>query len=262
MTSLHPDRFNPATTTKKRGVIWHVNVGPDNSAGSLLHLLGLPGDRPNGTGGVYGSGYHCVTLNDPKATYVEVADATMAPFAAPPVNDSFLHLCIPGQAEQTRAQWLDPASFSGIRAGAKYSVVQSRLHGFPLAKLSPAQLAAGQGGLAGHVDVRDAWGKTNHWDPGPGFPWDVVLAEIRKITHPVVALGILSRGSKGPQVLQLQRDLITFGFRTAAPSSVYGKATERHVLRFQRQMKVKENGYGPRTARKMRELKSFFALIG
>ena len=40
----------------------------------------------------------------------------------------------------------------------------------PAKKLSAGQLKAGQNGLCGHADVRDAWGETTHWDPGPTSP--------------------------------------------------------------------------------------------
>ena len=45
--------------------------------------------------------------------------------------------------------------------------------GIPRVKLSAAEAQGGAAGVCGHVDLGQAGG--GHWDPGPGFPWDVVL---------------------------------------------------------------------------------------
>jgi hypothetical protein len=44
----------------------------------------------------------------------------------------------------------------------------------PATKLTAAQAQGGARGVCGHVDLGAAGG--GHWDPGPSFPWDRVLA--------------------------------------------------------------------------------------
>ncbi|MFE4714808.1 hypothetical protein ACFRAM_28610, partial [Paenibacillus sp. NPDC056722] len=91
-----------------------------------------------------------------------------------------LHLCFLGYSEQTRAEWLDaPAQFD---AAARVLRDWSDRYGIPLVKLSGAQMRAGQSGVGGHADTVDAWHATDHTDPGPAFPWDVLLAKANHTT--------------------------------------------------------------------------------
>jgi len=56
--------------------------------------------------------------------------------------------------------------------------------GWPVVKLSPADLVAGKQGVCGHVDISNAWHATDHTDPGVGFPWDWFLTSVAKLMHP------------------------------------------------------------------------------
>jgi hypothetical protein len=47
--------------------------------------------------------------------------------------------------------------------------------GIPWVRLTAAQAQDGRSkGICGHVDLGTAGG--NHWDPGPSFPWDIIMA--------------------------------------------------------------------------------------
>jgi len=82
-----------------------------------------------------------------------------------------------GWAKWTRADWL---AHPGMLAGAA-AWVRSRCtaRGIPMVKLSPAEVKAGRAGVCGHVDYTQATGDGTHWDPGPNFPWDIVIAAAR-----------------------------------------------------------------------------------
>jgi hypothetical protein len=160
---VHPDRWNPTTTIRKRGVVIHDSESSDSSAQALCDLMARPGDRPNGSGGFYGASYHVITTNDPK--------------------DVMWHICMPGRVTQGRDGWLDAASRDGIRAVANFIVQQSQIDGFPLERCSVSDLLAGDGGYCGHVDVSNAWHDSDHTDPGPTFPWDVLAADIAALTQ-------------------------------------------------------------------------------
>jgi hypothetical protein len=41
-------------------------------------------------------------------------------------------------------------------------------------------LLAGRRGITGHSEVSAAYGRTDHWDPGPGFPVDGFLDRVRR----------------------------------------------------------------------------------
>lgn len=84
-------------------------------------------------------------------------------------NDILLHVCVVGNASQSRAEWL--AQDKMLRAVGSVVGHWCRLYGWPIKKVDAAHLP----GVLGHVDTR-VWGGTDHTDPGPNFPYDVVLA--------------------------------------------------------------------------------------
>lgn len=90
--------------------------------------------------------------------------------------------------QQTRAQWLDPASRAIIRRTAAQIVRDHNRLGIPFRRLTPAQVRAcwydgAPGGICGHGDVTLAFpeDRGNHTDPGDAFPWDVLFQDISEI---------------------------------------------------------------------------------
>lgn len=83
---------------------------------------------------------------------------------------------------QTRAQWLDAASYPTLQRAA-FQVARDHLkYGIPVRRLSPAEVRAcwydgAPGGICGHVDVTNAYPEDGgtHQDPGADFPWDVFM---------------------------------------------------------------------------------------
>ena len=88
-------------------------------------------------------------------------------------NDVLLHLCFTGQAGWTRAQWLSHGAM--LDRGADVVAYWLRKYGWPNRKVT----VSGLPGIVGHADTR-AWGGTDHWDPGPNFPWDDFTARIQR----------------------------------------------------------------------------------
>jgi hypothetical protein len=56
-------------------------------------------------------------------------------------------------------------------------------YALPIVKLTPAEAQSGRLGVCAHSDL-GAWGG-NHSDPGPGFPWDIVIDLAIEDTQPV-----------------------------------------------------------------------------
>lgn len=177
---LHPDRYYPTTTLIKRGVVIHDSESGDASSSILVRLLEQPGNQPSKHGGFYGAGYHAVT--DGEGGYVSLADATAGPYSAPPCNPTWWHICMPGFAHQTRAEWLDQWSRPHIEGVAKFIIDKWNADGrtWPLSFIFADQLVKGMKGYTSHYQVALAWRKTTHTDPGPNFPWDVLEDEIVK----------------------------------------------------------------------------------
>lgn len=86
---------------------------------------------------------------------------------------------------QTREQWLDAASRPTLKNAAKQILRDCTKYNIPIRKLSPSEVAAGKSGICGHVDITHAFPKDGgtHTDPGPHFPWDVLLADINALKN-------------------------------------------------------------------------------
>jgi hypothetical protein len=87
---------------------------------------------------------------------------------------------------QTRAQWLDAASRPLIRNAARQIARDAKKYGIPvLRKLTVAETRNayyGNGkGLCSHWDCTRAFPEDDgdHTDPGPNFPWDVLISDIK-----------------------------------------------------------------------------------
>lgn len=95
-------------------------------------------------------------------------------------NDIALHVSVVWMAKTTREEWLAEPEL--LKAVARVIAYWSRTYDIPLKKLTAEELAAGEWGVAGHLEAQ-VWGNTDHWDPGYGFPYDVVLDIANKINN-------------------------------------------------------------------------------
>jgi len=182
---VHPDRMGAVKTSGPNlWVILHTSEGGEgvDSAEQLASFLSRPGDRPNGSGGRYGSSYHVIFDTDRviPAVYYEIVA-----YSAGGGNAQGIHGCFPGKAGQTREQWLDDVSRAMIRQCAAWLVDIQAQFGIPVdRKMFPGEMLAGDTGLGDHFTVTEAFGKSTHTDVGPGFPWDVLFADIAALTAP------------------------------------------------------------------------------
>lgn len=97
-----------------------------------------------------------------------------------------------GFANFTRSQWLGSATVNQcpnprqmVRNFSDWARNRCVSRGIPMRKLTVAQTANHASGLIGHVDYTNATGDGTHTDPGPNFPWDVVLMDM---IHPEVPM--------------------------------------------------------------------------
>jgi hypothetical protein len=191
---LHPDRCAPGAPTRKNGVVIHDSEGVEGgtASASLIRALQAKGDRPTSSGGVYGAGYQAIATET--GGYIIVADDNVGPYhAGSGINPCMWSICIPGKASQTRSQWLGDVSREYIRGAARYIVDMWNHDGhvWPLEYRTGAQLAADKAnlrdhptGYTSHFEVRESkLTSTDHYDPGPNFPWDVLAADIAALTQ-------------------------------------------------------------------------------
>ncbi|RAV33538.1 N-acetylmuramoyl-L-alanine amidase [Corynebacterium heidelbergense] len=128
--------------------------------------------------------------------------------AGPTSNRSGLHLSFVMRGTETREQWL--AQDRMLRAGAQVCAEWARRYRIPVVKRSAGELRAGRGGFCGHVDTAQAWGETDHVDPGPGFPWDRFLAMVAEAQHPTPPKGDDDMTPEDRALLTETRDLCRF----------------------------------------------------
>lgn len=124
------------------------------------------------------SSYHVLIARD--GTSVRSNDDAFIPWAAMPMGNRYCyHVALAGRAAFTRGDWL--ARPDQLAALADYLAVTAAAHGIALRRATADELRRGAAGdrnlsgVVGHADIRDAWRETDHWDPGPGFPYDHVL---------------------------------------------------------------------------------------
>lgn len=83
-----------------------------------------------------------------------------------------VELC--GFAAWTREQWLGE-HHQMLELTAGWIAQRCRARNIPIRKLSPIGVAEGLSGVCGHIDWTLGMKEGTHTDPGPGFPWDVVI---------------------------------------------------------------------------------------
>ncbi len=79
----------------------------------------------------------------------------------------------------TAADWAAPAAQAMLARSAALVAGACARHGIPLVRLDAPALCRGERGITGHVDVSHAWNGSDHWDPGPAFPWESYLKMVR-----------------------------------------------------------------------------------
>jgi N-acetyl-anhydromuramyl-L-alanine amidase AmpD len=178
-----------------------------------------------------------------------------------------------GRASQTKEQWADEFSTAMIAIVAKRVAKAALCWNIPIRKLTPAELKAGASGICGHVDQTVAYEvKGGHTDPGPNFPWEKFLNQVRaelalltgevapivvEPVAPVVPVApvaakpvkpALKRGASGPAVKELQQILQTKKLYMSGIDGYFGPVTEQAVRRFQTSAKIVIDGnVGPQT---------------
>jgi N-acetyl-anhydromuramyl-L-alanine amidase AmpD len=84
-----------------------------------------------------------------------------------------------GFAGQSADEWSDAYSRAVLERAAELTATICSRHRVPIKRLKATDLRSGRRGITGHADVSEAFRKSDHWDPGPHFPWPRFLALVR-----------------------------------------------------------------------------------
>ncbi len=121
------------------------------------------------------SAHWCVD-NNSRVRCVRDSDSA---WAMPPVNGTSLNIELAGYARQTREQWADAYSQAMLGNAAVCVAEWSLKFGIPVRRLGSVQIANRNKGLVGHNDINNVFHQSDHWDPGPNFPWSTFLITCR-----------------------------------------------------------------------------------
>lgn len=115
-----------------------------------------------------GSGGSANIVVDDDNCYLTVRDLEV-PWAAPPLNTSGFHIEIAGYARWSKQQWL--ARPARLHRAAYKTALRCKRYDIPVRQVGWLGLRLGRKGICSHASVSKAWHKSDHSDPGPGFPW-------------------------------------------------------------------------------------------
>lgn len=153
--------FAPGRSAALRLVVLHSTEGGTAKTVSEMFAAGGKPSR---------SAHYVV---DRAATIQCVREADTA-YAAPGANADGLQIEICGWAKWTEAEW----HASGVLPRVVELLRRLCLaHGLPVAHVDVAGLKSGARGVTTHGEVTQAFGRSTHWDPGPGFPLAWVLQQ-------------------------------------------------------------------------------------
>jgi len=117
------------------------------------------------------SAHYCV---DADTTIQCVRDEDIA-WHARGGNANSIGIELAGFAGQGSLGWNDDYSSAVLERAARLTAEVCERYTIPIRRLRVAGLTAGRRGVTGHADVSAAFRKSDHWDPGPDFPWTLFL---------------------------------------------------------------------------------------
>jgi len=111
-----------------------------------------------------------------------VAYATRTAFAPEGFDQRAIHIELAGRASQDDDQWSDQFSTDMLDRVARLCAGICRRWAIPVRRVLATSLVREIRGITGHVDVSRGPGKgrTNHTDPGNGFPWSSFVASVER----------------------------------------------------------------------------------
>jgi N-acetyl-anhydromuramyl-L-alanine amidase AmpD len=189
------------------------------------------------------SAHYCIDAD----SIVECVRDMDVAWHAPGANHNGLGLEHAGRAAQTAADWSDEYSTKLLDLSAELVAQKCTKYDIPATWLTAAQLRAGKRGITGHVQVSEAFKRTDHTDPGKSFPVAAYIARVRahlgdKFVQPeehhwhtkaAAQTPMLQVGDEGYQVKRLQRLLVQRGFDAGAADGIFGKQTAAAVKQAQ-----------------------------
>lgn len=180
MQSIPARWFTKAGSSRPRQfIVLHSMEAPDKgdmAAQVGLFFQNLPITRK--------ASAHVGVDSGQRVRYVDDDDVA---YGAPGLNHSGLHVEMTGYAKYSRGEWEQPRMMVMIQNTAqqikewhqRYLIPLRFVNAEELRRYEPHDIPPDSWGITTHAEVSKAWGKTDHWDPGPNFPVNTLLAMVR-----------------------------------------------------------------------------------
>lgn len=217
-------------------VIHSAEIGESLDGAEALMRVCAAGRR-NADGSPIVSSWHYAVDADSVTQSVREEDIA---FHAPGVNPRSIGIELTGRARQSAAEWDDQFSRRMLeRASILVARICARWE-IPTQYVPAAKLVQAVRGITTHHDVSRAFKKSDHWDPGPGFPMPTFVAAVQAVppsesTPPRREFPELRRGARGDEVIYLQQLLNKSGHVPPLdPDGDFGGKTQAAVVLFQR----------------------------
>lgn len=142
----------------------------------LIVLHSTEGDTAEGAASWFadprsGVSTHLVVGED--GAFRAVPDDVVA-YGAAGANDDGLHIELAGRANWSRDRWLQQQKT--LMLAAEAITAWSAAYAIPLRLLTAAEVKAGKRGVVSHKTISEAFRASDHFDPGPNFPYDTLLS--------------------------------------------------------------------------------------
>lgn len=177
MEFIRARHFTPTSGRKVDVVVIHTMESPEGltTAEDVARWFAGP-TAPRA------SAHYCADVN----SVVQCVREQDVAWAAPGCNHNGIQIELAGRAGQSAAQWADPYSKSQLALAALLVADICKRHGIPAVQLGASALSRGERGITGHVSVSKAFHGSNHWDPGPNFPWSTFMGMVQEALRPKV----------------------------------------------------------------------------
>lgn len=120
---------------------------------------------------------------DPCEVVRYLPDGVIAQHAPPNTRSLGIEMADPVAGDAAR--WSDTDHVKMLALTAAEVRAWCLAYQIPMRKIGPVELRNGERGVCGHIDVSQAWRLTDHWDPGPTFPWATFMDAVRAGADPI-----------------------------------------------------------------------------